>query len=100
MSDHAEAAMVRGLYDHFHGLYSRPCTAAAIRKERLCRLVEGVGVLSPDEFDCSYKDWTSMFRSAVRQAAEDGWPDVGNPSLPAEDRLAKDSASRLLGKRD
>ena len=69
-TDDADAKLLTGIDDRYHGLCVGPCdpeTAAA--EAGTCHLVCEIGVIDANDFECSYQEWVEHFRAAAHRAA-------------------------------
>jgi hypothetical protein len=52
-------------------LFVGPCTDADVASESGCKLVEEIGTVTDDEFDCTYAQWKALFRDVVHRVAKE-----------------------------
>lgn len=66
-----ETILLNGLHDHYHDLFVGPCDRQTVEAEADFPVLEDIGVLDENMFDCSYEDWSRLFRQDARQAARE-----------------------------
>jgi hypothetical protein len=87
-----------GFRDRYHDLFVGPCGPEE-REQWVgrSRHVEAVGVSDPGDFDCSYAEWSSLFRDALLRAADASTsiPEPGSVLSPAQ--VARTAAAAAAG---
>jgi hypothetical protein len=68
--------LLGGIWDVHHDLHVGPCNAKTIAKEASCPLVDPIGVIDEDGFDCTHAEWVELFRDELHRfasAESTGW---------------------------
>jgi hypothetical protein len=60
-----EHELIPALQDTYHGLFIGPCSDAEAAAEIGCPLIEQIGTVPDDDFDCKYSRWAELFREEV-----------------------------------
>jgi hypothetical protein len=85
----AEAELVLGFEDGYHGLFVGPCKPDTLSLEGVCRFIVEIEVTDADDFDCSYTEWAELFREEVLRAALEPVEPVDPMAILSPDQLAE-----------
>ena len=94
-----EPELIDGIRDVHHDLLVGPCDAETIANEVACHLVEEVGVLGEDGFDCSHAEWAGLFREEVHRVASAESPGLMvREVVLSQQQMAEAAQARESGK--